>query len=42
MVSTWVKIEDYRKIVGAILDEELKNLEDISEMDIDVYDDDCD
>ena len=41
IVSTWVIIEDYREIVDTIFDEELKNIYDVSEMDIDVYDDDC-
>ena len=35
-----VKIEDGRYIVDAIVDEELENIDDVSAMDIDVYDDD--
>ena len=41
MVNTWVNIEDDREIVGAFVDEELENIDDVSEMDIDVYDDVC-
>ena len=40
MVSTWVNIEDDREIVDAIVVEELKNHDDVSAMDIDVYNDD--
>ena len=39
MVSTWVNIEDYRDIVDAIVDKELKNIDNVSSMDIDVYGD---
>ena len=41
MVSTRIKIEDDRDIFYAIVDEELENIDDVSEMDIDVYDDYC-
>ena len=41
MVSTRIKIEDDRDIFYAIVDEELENLDDVSAMDIDVYDDYC-
>ena len=41
MVSTWVNIEDDRDIVDAIVDEQLENIDDVSEINIDVYDDDC-
>ena len=34
MVGTWVNIEDDRDIVYAIVDEELENLYDVSEMGI--------
>ena len=40
MVSTWVNIEDDREIVDAIFDEDLENIDDVSAIDIDVYDDD--
>ena len=40
MVSTWVIIEDDRDIVDAIVDEKLENPDDVSAMNIDVYDDD--
>ena len=36
----WVNIEDDRKIVDAIVNKELKSLDDVSAMDINVYDDD--
>ena len=38
MINTWVRIKDDREIVDAIVDEELGNIDDLSEMDIDVYD----
>ena len=41
MVSTWVNIVYDREIVDAIVDEELENLDDVSAIDIDVYDDYC-
>ena len=41
MVITWVNTEDDRDIVDAIVDEELENIDDVSAMDIDVYDEDC-
>ena len=41
MVSTWVNIEYDREIVDSIVDEELENLDDVLEMDIDVFDDYC-
>ena len=41
MVSRWVNIEDDREIFYSIVDEELENIGDVSAMDIDVYDDDC-
>ena len=40
VVSTWVEIEYDREIVNAIVDEELENIDDVSAMNIDVYDDD--
>ena len=41
MVSTGVNIEDDREIVDAMVGEELENIDDVSAMDIDVCDDDC-
>ena len=41
MVSTRFNIEDDREIFDAIVDEELENIDDVSEIDIDVYDDYC-
>ena len=40
-VSTWVNIEDRGETVDSIFDEELENIDDVSAMDIDVYDDGC-
>ena len=37
MVSTWVDIEGVTEIVDALVDEELENIDDVSEIDIDVY-----
>ena len=40
MVSTWVNIENDREIIDAVVDEELEFFNNMSVMDIDVYDDD--
>ena len=41
MFTTWANIEDDREFVDAIVDEELENLDRVSEKDFDVYYDDC-
>ena len=40
-VGTWVNIEYNRESVDAIFDKKLENIDDVSAMVIDVYDDDC-
>ena len=40
MVITWFNIEDNNEIADEIIDEELENLDDVSAIDIDFYDDD--
>ena len=40
MVSTWFIIEDDNEIADDIIDEELENLDDVSAIDNDFYDDD--
>ena len=40
MVSKWVNIKDDREIFDTIVDEELKNIDDVSSMNIDAYGDD--
>ena len=37
MVSKWVNIKDDREIFDTIVDEELKNIDDVSSMNIDAY-----
>ena len=41
MLSIWVNIWDERESVDAIFDEYLENIDDVSGMNIDIYDDDC-